>query len=161
MEQELPMDVVYIMRNGEIKVSDIFIPGTKIRGIMLSPTMELVIDESLDNYEGAKSRAAKLGGELLSLKDFWLIRHKLEKIQDTKQVLRNLMGEGYHFYKVPTIKGTKEFYWTQEEKPEDLEIFGKAYNHKCVCIETLDEQFKPDVFFMTTLIKIMHPFSMY
>lgn len=159
MEIKTPLHVVYTMRNGELVVSDKVITGVSVRGIMLTKTIELLKDESLDNYEGAKSRASKIGGKLLDTEDFKLVHVLSDKIERTKQILQETIGTSCHFYKVPTLG--PEFYWTQEEKPEDLEIFGKAYNHKCVCIETLVEQFKPDVFFMTTLVKIKHPFPMY
>lgn len=159
MEIKTPLHVVYTMRNGELVVSDKVITGVSVRGIMLTKTIELLKDESLDNYEGAKSRASKIGGKLLDTEDFKLVYVLLDKIERTKQILQETIGTSCHFYKVPTLG--PEFYWTSVGNEDDLRLFGKAHNHKCVCIETLVEQFKPDVFFMATLIKIMHPFSMY
>ena len=159
MEIKTPLHVVYTMRNGELVVSDKVITGVSVRGIMLTKTIELLKDESLDNYEGASLRASKIGGKLLDTEDFKLVHVLLDKIERTKQILQETIGTSCHFYKVPTLG--PEFYWTSVGNQDDLILFGKAHRHKCVCIETLVEQFKPDVFFMATLVKIKHPFPMY
>ena len=72
MEIKTPLHVVYTMRNGELVVSDKVITGVSVRGIMLTKTIELLKDESLDNYEGASLRASKIGGKLLDTEDFKL-----------------------------------------------------------------------------------------
>ena len=66
MLEKLPMPVVYSLRNGEIQISEVIledVPLNQIRGVMITPKTELLINETYENFENAQAVADFKGGK--------------------------------------------------------------------------------------------------
>ena len=159
MKKQLPMPVVYVQRNGEIRISDTVLDGVPmecIRGLMITHSVELVIDESFDNFEVACKKAKMMGGELLSTQYKYLLQSSWSKVQKTCAILKELMGNKYHYHEVDVVPGSKKFYWCQEFDEQDLKRFKIPYQHYAMCLEDGTENSTPDIMYNTTKIIIKH-----
>lgn len=160
MEERLPMSVVYALRNGEIKMSDVILPDiplNRIRGLMITPHKELMINEIFENFEKADALAKKVNGKLLSVCDRFLLRSSYSKIKETIRILKEKMGESYPFHEVDTIKGTQKTYWCQEYRKEDITSYIKEpYRHYGLCMETGECILTPDCMYQAVKVIIEH-----
>lgn len=153
------MSVVYALRNGEVKITDTILEGVPInliRGVMITPNVELVIEESFDNFQSARLRAEKLGGEILSVRHQQTLRSCWPKIKETCQRLKDLMGENYRYHEVDVIPGTEKMYWCSEYCDEDIRIFKQPHRHYTMCIESSTTSLLPDIMYATTRVLIRH-----
>lgn len=160
MLEKLPMPVVYSLRNGEIQISEVIledVPLNQIRGVMITPKTELLINETYENFENAQAVAEKMHGELLSLKDRYILKVSYAKINETCNILKKKMGDAYPFREVDIIKGTKKSYWCQDYCQQDItKYFKKPFKHYGLCLETGDYELVPDCMYQSVRIVIRH-----
>ena len=109
------LPIVYIRRNGEVVVSDRIpedICNKCIRGIMISPKVELSVNEFYGNYKMALKFAEEKGGRLPKLSDNYLIIEAYEKFLSTVKHLKSL---GCKFNEVSVLDKNQVDIWTSTE----------------------------------------------
>ena len=157
---KLPMPITYVLRNGEVKITEVLLKDVsmeKIRGVMITPKTELVLDEYYGNYEMANKEASKWHGELLSLRDKYLLKNCGPRIAETCRILKENMGVAYHFHEVDVVKGYDKMSWCQDWEQEDLTRYiKKPYRHYGLSLETGKCELVADVMHQSIRIVIRH-----
>ena len=153
--EKLLMPIVYVY-NGKETISEEILPDIPIscvRGVMVNQWIELVINEWFENYSNAEKIAQKIGGELLSTRDLYLLKASKAKIDATCETLKQT---GLRYFVADTIKGSEKFLWCREYNEEELKFFDKPYRHYGMCLETANVKLLPNIMHFTTRIVIRH-----